>query len=261
MSTIQSIKDQLQYLLTCSNDKTGVNDTSIVDAVNTLKNGYRTEACPGGLHINKNLSNVSVSESYSGTVSPPAGFTVSSLSVKMGDNNITASSYSDGQINISEVTDNIYISSQLQANTAVTYGSGCNTAMIGFFGGYTDCLGVWTIANDANVRYGGYYPMQIPAGTSKVKVHITDTMGHGANVSYIGYIMANYNVDSDKWTNVLSKSDLRPVSVYDENRVLIDKYFDISVDPSSYTYMFINVNFDADIPSNYDASQISIIFS
>lgn len=59
--------------------------------------------------INNSLSSINEGASYSATLTANSGYTLGTVTVTMGDNDITASAYSNGNINISSVTGNIVI--------------------------------------------------------------------------------------------------------------------------------------------------------
>ena len=59
--------------------------------------------------INNSLSSINEGASYSATLTANSGYVLEAVTVTMGDNDITASAYSNGNINISNVTGNIII--------------------------------------------------------------------------------------------------------------------------------------------------------
>ena len=59
--------------------------------------------------INNSLSSINEGSSYSATLTANSGYTLGTVTVTMGGNDITSSAYSNGSINISNVTGNIVI--------------------------------------------------------------------------------------------------------------------------------------------------------
>ena len=76
-------------------------------------------------NMNNNNSSTTINEnsSYTATLSPNDGYEISSVTITMGGNDITSSAYSNGAINISNVTGNLVITgvaNQIQTGGNVT---------------------------------------------------------------------------------------------------------------------------------------------
>ena len=125
-------------------------DTIYYSVVNNLTN------CT----TNNNSATVSSDSSYSATITPDDGYTISSITVTMGGEDITSNVVSGNNINISSVTGNIVIT----ANTSVTYTITNNL---------TNC----TNNNDNNsISSNSSYSATITANTGYVIASITVTM-------------------------------------------------------------------------------------
>ena len=134
--------------------------------------------------INSNLiTSVKENLSYSSTLSPISGYEISSVSITMNGNNITSSCYSNGNINISNVTGNIVITA-----TATQTVTPVKTYTI-----TKNLTGVSLSNSTSSVEEGSNYSTTINVSTGYTLNSVTVTMG-GTNITSTAYNSSNKSI-------------------------------------------------------------------
>ena len=103
------------------------------------------------------VSSIASGKSYSTTITPNSGYTMSNISVTMGGTNITSSVVSGNSINIYNVTGNVTITATAKANVSQTYTNPTVTFNYGKAivtqDGYTE---TFDLSYTQNTGYSGY---------------------------------------------------------------------------------------------------------
>lgn len=106
-----------------------------------------------------NKTSVNMNSSYSATITAKAGYTLSTVTVTMGGNDVTSSVYSNGTITISKVTGDVIITAKATADTTA-----------GLFDNATWFNGFWSINTSDNTAtpststsYLGTYFFGVPS--------------------------------------------------------------------------------------------------
>jgi len=248
--TAQSVKNQFRTLLDSANEKTGVSNINLTDAVDTLIAGYHIEKCPGGTHINSNLNNVSLVHNYSATLSPPVGFICNSsdVHITMGENNITQSSYSDNLVTVENITEDVTINVNRVRVENFDLWVGHHITTVDVYAGFAlndKYLFASSTKNVDNLSISGYYPIQIPDNATNMNIGVSDTMGHGLAVTNYGYFVVSYDADSQTWSRIGFGGGTSG---------------SFSISEIGGKYIFINLLFSGSVPEDYDPSQITVTF-
>lgn len=131
---------------------------------------------------NNNDKNVLEGDSYVATLTPASGFEISTITVKMGNTDITSSAYSNNQINITNVTGNIVITA-VATRIPVKYT-------------VTNTLSNAINNNSATqVNENTSYTAKITANTGYELSSVTVTMG-GTDITSSCYSNGNINIAS-----------------------------------------------------------------
>lgn len=109
MSTIDTIKVQMQSLIDGANEKTGKEDKTLTDAVCSLSDGYMAKTCPSGTHIKYNLYKVSLSEAYTGKVTFNSSSTYNLDSVTLNGVPTAATSTTTGVATTTDLSGDVIV--------------------------------------------------------------------------------------------------------------------------------------------------------
>ena len=167
------------------------------------------------------ITNIASGKSYSTTITPNSGYTMSNISVTMGGTNITSSVVSGNSISIYNVTGNVTITATATANTSQTYTNPTVTFNYGKAivtqDGYTE---TFDLSYTQNTGYSGYsssysvsgnnqthYLTLSNSGTSKFRINgkyptsggwMSTTNSNGGTYGFGKYPICFYN--NGGWT-------------------------------------------------------------
>ena len=167
------------------------------------------------------VSSIASGKSYSTTITPNSGYTMSNISVTMGGTNITSSVVSGNGINIYNVTGNVIITATATANVTQTYTNPTVTFNYGKAivtqDGYTE---TFDLSYTQNTGYSGYsssysvsgnnqthYLTLSNSGTSKFRINgkyptsggwMSTTSSNGGTYGFGKYPICYYN--NGGWT-------------------------------------------------------------
>ena len=167
------------------------------------------------------VGNIASGKSYSTTITPNSGYTMSNISVTMGGTNITSSVVSGNSINIYNVTGNVIITATATANVTQTYTNPTVTFNYGKAivtqDGYTE---TFDLSYTQNTGYSGYsssysvsgngqahYLTLSNSGTSKFRINgkyptsggwMSTTSSNGGTYGFGKYPICYYN--NGGWT-------------------------------------------------------------
>lgn len=177
--------------------------------------------------INSNsITSVKENLSYSSTLSPISAYEISSVSITMNGNNITSSCYSNGNINISNVTGNIVITA-----TATQTVTPVKTYTI-----TKNLTGVSLSNSTSSVEEGSNYSTTINVSTGYTLNSVTVTMG-GTNITSTAYNSSNKTITISSVTGniVITAAATKPTEYMYYGRLSISEVGGSVIQYSSIT--------------------------